>query len=140
SATLAFSSGGTGFASNAGTFLLRSEERRIGNNAFTNSGTFQLSGNAALTITGDYANSGTLNLDTNLDGGGSLTIGGTLNNTKTVAVGGNALSAATSLTLGGPSNPCSARFLIRGSSSHSATLAFSSGGTGFASNAGTFLL
>src|SRR5712691_6025383 len=47
-----------------------------------------LVGTASLTSTGDVGNSGTLNLDTNsLDGGGSLTIGGTLDNTKTVQVG-----------------------------------------------------
>src|SRR5437899_1161492 len=71
------------------------------------SGTVQLNGTAALTATGDFANSGALNLDTNSgDGGGSLTIGGTLNNTKTVQVGSgfSTLSAATALTLGGLSN------------------------------------
>src|SRR5207245_823146 len=103
--TLAFSAGGTGFTSNAGTFLLSNTTPLTLNNAFTNSGTFGLTQIAALTITGNFTNSGALNLDTNGfgDGGGSLTIGGTLNNTNAVQVGpsnGN-LTAATTLTLGG---------------------------------------
>ncbi len=125
------------FTSNAGTFGLFDTTPLTLNNAFTNSGTFGLAGTAALTITGDFANSGTLNLDVaSSDGGGSLTIGGTLNNTKTVQVGpGNAtLSAATTLTLGGLSNPSGASFQVFGSASHPATLAFSAGGTGFGVN------
>src|SRR2546430_35399 len=96
-----------------------------------------------MTITGDFANSGSLFVDINgFDGGASLTIGGTLNNTKTVQVGPNnfTLGAATTLTLGGLSNPSGASFSMFGSSSHPATLAFSSGGTGFTSNGGTFFL
>jgi hypothetical protein len=54
------------------------------------SATFQLAGNSALTITGDFANSGALDVDINgFDGGASLTIGGTLTNTKTVQIGPN---------------------------------------------------
>ncbi len=110
-----------------------------------------LVGTASLTVAGDFANtgdfgnsgsnSGTLDLDTNsLDGGGSLTIGGTLDNTKTVQVGsafGN-MGADTTLTLGGLVNESGASFKLFGSTSHAVTLAFS--GTGFTGNDGTFEL
>ena len=143
-ATLAFSSGGSGFTSNGGSFLLSNTTPLTLNNAFTNSGTFQLAGTSAVTIGGDFANSGSLLADISGfgDGGASLTIGGTLNNTNTVQIGPNngTLTAATTLTLGGLSNPSGAGFSVIGSSSHPATLAFSSGGSGFTSNGGSFLL
>src|SRR6266851_4443503 len=135
--TLAFS--GTGFTGNDGTFELSNVAPLTLNNAFTNSGVFQLDGNTPLTVAGDFGNSGTLDLDTiSLDGGGSLTIGGTLDNTKTVQVGsafGN-MGADTTLTLGGLVNESGASFKLFGSTSHAVTLAFS-GGTGFTGNDGT---
>src|SRR6266851_2269701 len=120
--TLAFS--GTGFTGNDGTFELSNVAPLTLNNAFTNSGVFQLDGNTPLTVAGDFGNSGTLDLDTNsLDGGGSLTIGGTLDNTKTVQVGsafGN-MGADTTLTANGLNN--TGTISLFGSASHQATLA-----------------
>jgi hypothetical protein len=107
----------------------------------TNSGTVLLEGTAALTVSSGFTNSGTLDVDTpTFDGGGSLTIGGTLANTRTTQIGNTGLGVATTATLGGLTNPSGASFEVFGSSSHPATLAFSSGGTGFPSNGGTFLL
>ena len=107
----------------------------------TNSGTVLLEGTAALTVSSGFTNSGTLDVDTpTFDGGGSLTIGGTLANTGTTQIGNTGLGVATTATLGGLTNPSGASFEVFGSSSHPATLAFSSGGTGFTSNGGTFLL
>src|SRR6266851_4105272 len=121
--TLAFS-GGTGFTGNDGTVELSNVAPLTLNNAFTNSGVFQLDGNTPLTITGDVGNSGTLNLDTiSFDGGGSLTIGGTLDNTKMVQVGssfGN-MGADTTLTANGLNN--TGTISLFGSASHQATLA-----------------
>jgi hypothetical protein len=140
-ATLAFSSGGTGFTSNGGTFLLSDTTPLTLPGPFTNSGTFVLEGTAALTVSSGFTNSGTLDVDTpTFDGGGSLTIGGTLANTGTTQIGNTGLGPATTATLGGLTNPSGASFEVFGSSSHPATLAFSSGGTGFPSNGGTFLL
>ena len=134
--TLAFSPGGTGFTSNGGTFLLSDAAPLTLNTGFTNSGTFQLAGPSALTVTGDFANSGSLLLDTGgADGGGSLTIGGTLNNTKTTQVGPifDNLSAATTLTLGGLSNAPTGTVSIFGSSANQAKLNIT---TGPANNSG----
>jgi hypothetical protein len=125
SATLAFNSGGSGFTSNAGGVDLWYAAPLTLAGAFSNSGTFQLNGTSALTVGGGFANSGTIELDVNNgDGGGSLTVGGTLANSKTVQVGngGNTLSAATPVTLGGLTNASGASFQIFGSVSHAATL------------------
>src|SRR5207244_808374 len=96
------------------------------------------------TVVADWSNCnatfphiGTLDLDVRNDnGGGSLTIGGTLANTGTVHVGPNnlTLSAPTTLTLGGLTNASGANFSMFGSSSQPVTLAFSPGGSGFTSN------
>ena len=98
-------------------------------------------GVAALTVTSDFANDGTLYLDTgSLDGGGSLTITGTL----TTAGDPGRLSRrqygrGTSLAIGGLTNGtgassrCSAGRRI-------ATLTFLGGGGGRTGNAGAFLL
>ena len=68
----------------------------------TNSGTVLLEGTAALTVSSGFTNSGTLDVDTpTFDGGGSLTIGGTLANTGSAQIGNGGLSAVsyTHLTL-----------------------------------------
>ena len=140
-ATLAFS-GGTGFSSNAGDFELYHAAPLTLNNAFTNSGNFQLHNGSTLTVMGDFGNSSSLLLDGGgNEGGSSLTITGTLNNTGGVQVGPNnqTLGAADTITLGGLTNASKASFFVYGSASHQATLAFS-GGTGFSSNAGDFEL
>ena len=86
-ATLTFSSGGSGFTSNAGNVQLGNLTPLTLNRGFTNTGTFQLNGDTALTIDGGFANSGFLGLDSNYgDGGGSLTITGTLANSGTGTV------------------------------------------------------
>ncbi len=87
-ATLAFT--GAGFTQNDGLFGLTNITSLTLNNSFTNSatGTFGLGRMAPVTVTGDFANAGVLDVDiAQLDGGGSLTITGTLSNTKTVQVG-----------------------------------------------------
>ena len=73
-------------------------------------------------------------------GGGHLTITGTLANTGAVQVGPNnlTLGAQTSVTLGGLTNATGASFILEGSAAHAATLAFS--GSGFTENDGTFQL
>src|SRR5208283_2506202 len=141
-ATLAFSSGGTGFTSNAGFVDLSDTAPLTLASAFDNSGTVVLGETAALTVTGDFTNSGATELDAaQLDGGGSLTIGGVLANTGDVLIGNTALSAATTLTLGGLTNNYSGASLqLFGSPSQPVTLAFSTGGAGFTLNAGTFML
>ncbi|HEY1431044.1 MAG TPA: hypothetical protein VGF39_05350, partial [Stellaceae bacterium] len=107
----------------------------------TNGGTVALGGTAGLTVSNGVTNSGTLDVDANtFDGGGSLTVGGTLANTGAVQIGNGNLGAATTATLGGLTNPSGASFEVFGSASHPATLAFSSGGSGFTSNGGTFVL
>src|SRR5439155_786881 len=84
---------------------------------------------------------GALNVDASGgDGGGSLTIGGTLNNTKTMQIANVSTTATTPLSLGALSNPTGASFAVFGSTSHQATLAFSSGGSGFTNNDGSFRL
>ena len=70
------------------------EPRRL---ASPTRGTFGVHNNTALTISGGFTNSGTLDVDnavtafagaiTYAEGGSSLTIGGTLDNTKAVQVG-----------------------------------------------------
>ena len=63
------------------------------------------------------------------DGGGSsLTITGTLSNTKTVQIGNYNPTAANTLTLGGLTNASGASFQVFGSASHLATLAFTGAG------------
>ena len=140
-ATLVFKSGGAGFTDNGGSFGLTNTAPLTLSNSLTNSGSFGLAGTAALTVTGGFVSSGTLDLDAGSgDGGGSLTIGGTLANTGTVQVGSgyDNLSAATTLTLGGLKNPTGASFAVYGSASHAATLVFKSGGAGFTDNGGSF--
>jgi hypothetical protein len=122
-------------------------DNKVGAGGVTNSGTFGLHDSATLTITSDFSNSGALDVD-NVDnataaieeGGSSLTITGTLANTSTVQIGNPALSAPTTVTLGGLTNPTGASFALNGSSSHAATLAFSGTGSGFTSNGGKFEL
>ena len=62
-ATLAFSSGGTGFTSNGGSFELAYTAPLTLTTAFTNSGTVRLHGTAALTVSGGFTNSGTMDVD-----------------------------------------------------------------------------
>ena len=99
-----------------------------------------LDGTSALTVTGAFANSGTLELDTGGadSGGGSLTIGGVLTNTKAVQAGNK--GAATAVTLGGLVNASGASFSVLGSPSHAATLDFTGGAGSFTSNSGTVTL
>ncbi len=115
----------------------------VGSGGIRNSGRLGLAGTATLTVAGGVANRGILGLDTlSGDGGGALTIGGTLDNREVVQVGSgfSNLSAATVLTLGGLVNRASAAFLVLGSAAHLATLQFSGAGAGFTSNAGSFTL
>ena len=127
---MAFSAGGAGFTSNAGTFGLYDTTPLSLSGAFNNSGTFGLGGTSSLTVAGagGFANSGSLNLDaSNGDGGGSLTIDGTLANATggKVQVGStfNNMDAATTLKLGGLTNASGATFQVNGSASHPPTLA-----------------
>jgi hypothetical protein len=108
-ATLAFT--GAGFTTNDGSFGLTNITPLTLNNSFTNNatGTFALGGIAPVTVAGNFANAGVLNVDIgNGDGGGNLTITGTLGNTKTVQVGSSnpnfPAGAANTLTLGALSN------------------------------------
>ncbi|RBP18412.1 hypothetical protein DFR50_101360, partial [Roseiarcus fermentans] len=129
---------GAGFTANAGTFNL-SYTNALTFGAFANSGTFGLGGTESLTETADFTNSGALYLDTAYgDGGGNLTIDGTLANTGTVQVGSgyNNLSAATTLTLGGLTSASGAGFAVYGSASHAATVTVD----GAVGNAGTLTL
>src|SRR6185437_4692342 len=105
----------------------------------SSTGTFALGGMAPVTVAGNFANNGALNLDTgSTDGGGNLTITGTLANTKTVQVGSGFANAgaANTLTLGALTNASGASFAVVGSPSHLATLAFT--GAGFSQNDGSF--
>src|SRR5205814_1009989 len=134
-ATLTFT--GAGFTTNDDNGRAAGRERLELNNAFTNNATstFGLGGIATATVTGNFANAGVLNVDAaNFDGGGNLTITGTLSNTKTVQVGSpNAnAGAANALTLGALTNVSGAGFAVVGSPSHLATLTFT--GAGFTTN------
>jgi hypothetical protein len=123
-----------GFTANSGSVALSYMAPLTLNNGFSNTGSFALGGNSALTVTGAFANSGTLTLDAGYgDGGGSLTIGGTLPNEivtngstvhGTVQVGNNqnSLGAATTLTLGGLVNNSGDSFSVYGSAGHAATV------------------
>jgi len=139
-ATLAFSSGGTGFTSNGGNFQMTWTAPLTLGSSFTNSGTFGLNATKLVTINGSFTNTatGTLDVDTNYSsyygtgsGGSSLTIAGTLNNSGSVLVGdtADALNATTTLTLGGLSN--SGSFGIYG---HSATILATISSTGSVTN------
>ena len=85
------------FTSNAGDFELTYAAPLSLGGSFTNSGTFGVQTTAAVTIGGGFANSGTLGVDnavaafpgaiTYAEGGSSLTVGGTLDNTNAVQVG-----------------------------------------------------
>ncbi len=135
-ATLQFSGGGAGFTSNAGSFTLANTAPLTLNNAFANSGLFTLGGTAALTVAGDFTNSGTLDLEIGSgDGGGALTIGGTLVNTSVVQIGPNdaSLSAPTTATLGGLDNRTGGNLQLFGSAKDTATVTVA----GPAKNAGT---
>jgi hypothetical protein len=56
----------------------------IGSVAITSAGMWSLAGTGTATLTGDATNAGVLDVDVNGDGGGNLTITGTLANSKTV--------------------------------------------------------
>jgi hypothetical protein len=104
-----------------------------------NSGTVALGGTAALTVTGGFTNSGGLDVDVgNFDGGGNLTISGTLANTKTVQLGSiNAnAGAANTLTLGGLNNANTGTIGLFGNAGNPANQAKVTV-NGQASNAGT---
>ena len=136
-ATLAFT--GAGFSQNDGTFQLFNTTPLTVNNAFTNSstGTFQLGGTSAVTVTGNYTNGGALDVDVGSgDGGGNLTVGGTLANTKTVQMGdGTFLSAgaANTMTVGGLNNMSAGTVSVFGSSANQAKFNVTGG---MASNSG----
>ncbi|HEU0113421.1 MAG TPA: hypothetical protein VFQ80_02020, partial [Thermomicrobiales bacterium] len=139
-AKLAFSGSGSGFTKNGGDFGLSYAAPLSLVHAFTNTGTFRLHNATALRVSGGFANSGALSLDDsdpflgagNGEGGSSLTITGTLANTKNVQIGNGDLSAPTTLTLGGLSN--TANISLFSSDSAEATLTVT-GGT--ATNTGT---
>jgi hypothetical protein len=103
-----------------------------------NDGGIQLDGNSALTVGGGFTNNSgaALDLDTNSgDGGGKLSITGTLTNHGNVQAGpGNlALSAPTTVRLGGLTNVSGANFQLFGSPGHAAIANV----TGAAKNSGT---
>src|SRR5207245_6024985 len=104
-------------------------------------GVESISGPGAVPLAGYAAKPGVLYVDIgNGDGGGTLTITGTLANTKTVQVGSansNFPAGATnSLTLGALTNASGASFAVIGSANHLATLAI--GSNGFTRNDGSF--
>jgi hypothetical protein len=72
----------------------------------TSADNLELHDNGLFSIaSGNLTNSGTLNLDTNInDGGSSLTVGGTLTNNTTLNLGNSNLSANTTATVGGLTN------------------------------------
>src|SRR5579872_7332830 len=132
--------GSAGFTSNSGAFGLTDTALSL-SSAFTNNatGTVGLAGTAELSVTGGFTNNGVLDLDIGGgDGGGSLTIGGTLANARTVQIGPNnaTLGAATLVSLGGLTNASGASFQMYGSASHAETLHL--GSAGFTSNSGAF--
>jgi hypothetical protein len=142
-ATLAFT--GTGFSQNNGTFELFNTTALTLNNAFTNStgATFELGATAPLTVTGNYGNGGSLFVDVGPgDGGGSLTVGGTLANTGAVQMGSIDLNAgaANSMTLGALTNASGASFDVFGSAANQATVNIVAASGATASNAGTLSL
>ena len=111
---------------------------QVGAGGVANSGTFGLHNNTTLKIIGGFTNFGTLDVDNNHtgsngEGGGSLTIAGTLANSGVAQIGNAFLSAATTLALGGLTNAAGASFTLDGSASHAATLTV----TGPAANSGT---
>ena len=89
--------GGSGFSQHDGGALRLSTPRplTLNNPLSPTAARIWAAGTAALTVAGNFANSGALNVDAGSgDGGGSLTIGGTLNNTKAVQVGTDFADAA----------------------------------------------
>src|SRR3954463_12932676 len=86
-----------GFSRNDGSFaVFNITPLTLNTPLFTNSasGTFALGAIAPVTVSGDFTNLGTLNVDVGFgDGGGNLTISGTLSNSKTVQVGYGSLNA-----------------------------------------------
>src|SRR6516164_4622308 len=113
----------------------------IGSVTINSPGAWSTTGTGAATLTGSLTNGGALYVDVgDFDGGGNLTVGGTLGNTKTVQMGSVDLNAgaANTMTLGALTNASGASFQVFGSASHPATLAFT--GAGFSQNDGTFQL
>ena len=134
---------GAGFTTNDGSFGLTNITPLTLNNSFTNNatGTFALGGIAPVTVAGNFANAGVLNVDTgNGDGGGNLTITGTLGNTKTVQVGSSnpnfPAGAANTLTRGALNNTAAGTINLFGNASNPANQAKVTV-TGQASNSGT---
>ena len=114
-------------------------------NAFTNTstGTVALEGTAELTVTGAFTNGGALELDiVSGNGGGGLTIGGTLANTGTVQMGSDFLNAgaANTMTLGGLNNQSTGTFDVFGSAAHQAAVNVVAASGTTASNAGTLVM
>ena len=96
---------------------------------------FTLADGAAITLSGDFTNSGELGFNS-----GNSSISGKLDNTGLTQIGpnNNTLNGPATLTVRGLTNSVGAHFLMYGSPTHTATLAFKDGGTGFILNAGTF--
>ena len=141
--TLAFTGGAGAFSSNAGTFdLSRAAMSLDESSSFSNIGIFGIHKHTTLTVDGGFANSGTLDVDSGTgEGGSSLTVTGTLNNTSTIQIGNSTLNAGTDITLGGLTNAAGASISLDGfSSNYIVTLAFTGGTDAFSSNAGTFNL
>jgi hypothetical protein len=139
--TLAFT--GAGFSQNDGSFGLVNITPLTLNNSFTNSstGTFRLGAIAPVTVSGNFTNAGVLNVDIgNSDGGGNLTITGTLANTKTVQVGSAnpafPAGAPNTLSLGALTNATAGTIDLFGNPSNAANTAKATV-NGQASNAGT---
>ena len=91
--------------------------------SFNNAGTLGLHNYAAVTVDGGFANSGTLDVDNvngyqYAEGGSSLTINGTLTNTGRCRSAAPALTAPTTVTLGGLTNASATASRSDGSASH----------------------
>jgi hypothetical protein len=162
-AALVFTGGASAFTSNSGTFELSYAAPLTLNTAFTNSGSLDVYNDSNLTIGGNFTNSGSnssvdieygstvtingtfsnsgyLYVDDYGSGGSSLTFQGPLTNSGFVYFGNPSTSASETFTLAGLTNSSGAIFEVRGSTSHEATLDFTSGASAFTSNAGTFEL
>ena len=91
---------------------------------------FALHDGAAVSTTGALANDGQVYLDTTArDGGSSLTVGGTLTNSRELGIGNAALSASDEVTAASLDN--TGKIQLTGSSANQALLDVTSGSAGF---------
>jgi hypothetical protein len=109
----------------------------IGSVTINSPGTWSTTGTGAATLTRNLTNAGVLDVDTgDGEGGGNLTMGGTLANTKTVQMGNGQFlnaGAANTMTLGALTNAHTGMISVFGSSANQAKFNVT-GGT--ASNSG----